>query len=142
MTFFTPKEFNDKYGVEIPEERLWLIEAASEMIYSQIGLRYRGDWYAYEEEVTNDGGLRNSTTEIIVHTNVPLAIRDASMEQCRFLLEYDIPFLDNRGEIKAGNMISDLKTDYSTLALRILANAGYQYRGNPINQNMGMDLPF
>lgn len=122
MTFFTKEEYNTKYGNGIlTNDNQWLIEVASEMIYSQIGLRYRGTW--------DD-------------TNVPLAIKNASMEQCRFLLEYDIPLLDNRGEIKAGNMISDLKTDYSTLALRILANHGYLYRGNPINQNMGMEFPF
>ena len=122
MTFFTKEEYNTKYGQGIlTNDNQWLIEVASEMIYSQIGLRYRGVW--------DD-------------TNVPLAIKNASMEQCRFLLEYDIPLLDNRGEIKAGAMISDLKTDYSTLALRILANAGYQYRGNPINQNMSMEIPF
>lgn len=122
MTFFTKEEYNTKYGNGIlTNDNKWLIEVASEMIYSQVGLRYRGDWD---------------------NTNVPLAIKNASMEQCRFLLEYDIPFLDNRGEIKAGNMISDLKTDYSTLALRILSNAGYMYRGNPINQNMGMEFPF
>ena len=122
MTFFTKEEYNTKYGQGIlTNDNQWLIEVASEMIYSQIGLRYRGTWD---------------------NTNVPLAIKNASMEQCRFLLEYDIPLLDNRGEIKAGNMISDLKTDYSTLALRILANHGYLYRGNPINQNMGMEFPF
>lgn len=122
MTFFTKEEYNTKYGDGIlTNDNQWLIEVASEMIFSQIGLRYRGTWK---------------------DTNVPLAIKNASMEQCRFLLEYDIPLLDNRGEIKAGNMISDLKTDYSTLALRILANHGYLYRGNPINQNMGMEFPF
>ena len=122
MTFFTKEEYNTKYGNGIlTNDNQWLIEVASEMIYSQVGLRYRGTWD---------------------NTNVPLAIKNASMEQCRFLLEYDIPLLDNRGEIKAGNMISDLKTDYSTLALRILANHGYLYRGNPINQNMGMEFPF
>lgn len=122
MTFFTQAEFNTKYGANsLPNDKTWLIEVASEMIYSQVGTRYRGVWDS---------------------TNVPLAIKNASMEQCRFLLEYDIPFLDNRGEIKAGSMTSDLKTDYSTLALRILANAGYLYRGNPINYNMGMEIPF
>lgn len=122
MTFFTKEEYNAKYGSGIiTTANQWYIEVASEMIYSQVGLRYRGIWDS---------------------TNVPLAIKNASMEQCRFLLEYDIPLLDNRGEIKAGNMVSDLKTDYSTLALRILANAGYLYRGNPINQNMGMEIPF
>ena len=122
MTFFTKEEYNAKYGSGIiTTANQWYIEVASEMIYSQVGLRYRGNWDS---------------------TSVPTAIKNASMEQCRFLLEYDIPLLDNRGEIKAGNMVSDLKTDYSTLALRILANAGYLYRGNPINQNMGMEIPF
>lgn len=121
MTFFTQSEFETKYGVELLDNQLWYIEVASEMIYSQVGTRYRADW--------DD-------------TNVPLAIKNASMEQMRFLLEYDMPFLDNRGEIKAGDMTSNLKTDYSTLALRILANNGYMYRGNPVNYNMGIDLPF
>ena len=122
MTFFTKEEYNAKYGSGIiTTANQWYIEVASEMIYSQVGLRYRGNWDS---------------------TSVPTAIKNASMEQCRFLLEYDIPLLDNRGEIVAGNMVSNLKTDYSTLALRMLANAGYLYRGNPINQNMGMDIPF
>lgn len=122
MTFFTKEEYNTKYGSGIiTTTNQWLIEVASEMIFSQVGLRFRAEWDS---------------------TSVPLAIKNASMEQCRFLLEYDIPLLDNRGEIKAGNMVSDLKTDYSTLALRILSNAGYLYRGVPINYNMGMELPF
>ena len=122
MTFFTKDEYNTKYGSgTITTENEYLIEVASEMIYSQVGLRYRANWD---------------------NTSAPTPIKNASMEQLRFLLEYDIPFLDNRGEIKAGNMTSDLKTDYSTLALRILANAGYLYRGNPLNQNMGMEFPF
>ena len=48
--------------------------------------------------------------------------------------------VDYKGKVEAGAMKSELKTDYSTLALRMLANAGYLYRGNPINQNMGMTL--
>ncbi len=122
MTFFTKEEYNTKYGSGIiTTTNQWLIEVASEMIFSQVGLRYRAEWDS---------------------TSVPQAIKDASMEQCRFLIEYNMPFLDNRGTIKAGAMESDLKTDYSTLALRILANHGYMYRGNPINVNMGMEIPF
>lgn len=122
MTFFTQSEFNTKYGTgTLPDNKTWLIEVASEMIYNQVGLRYRGTWD---------------------NTNAPLAIKNAAMEQCRFLLEYEIPLFDNRGEIKAGNMVSDLKTHYSELALMILANNGYQFRGNPISNNMGMELPF
>ncbi len=122
MTFFTKSDLEQKYPyLKLEDKDMWLIEVASEMIYSQIGLRYRANWD---------------------HTSAPTPIKNASMEQLRFLLEYEMPFLDNRGEIKAGNMTSDLKTDYSTLALRILANAGYLYRGNPLNVNMGMELPF
>ena len=120
MEFFTKDEFLEKYNITIDNE--WLIGAASEMIYSQVGLRYRNpEW--------DD-------------TSVPTSIKNASMEQLRFMLEYQIPTLDFNGEIQAGNMKSKLSTDYSTLALRMLANDGYLYRGNPINHNMGMDLPF
>ena len=123
MTFFSKEEYNTKYGEGIlTSSNEWYIEVASEMIFSQVGIRYRDDTWD--------------------STSVPQAIKNASMEQCRFLLEYDMPFLDNRGEIKAGNMSSDLKTDYSTLALRILSNAGYLYRGVPINYNMKMEMPY
>ena len=118
MTYFTKTEFEDKYNLEVQE---YQIENACEMIYSQIGLNYR--------EVWND-------------KNVPEAIKKASMEQLRFMLEYEIPEIDFKGKLEAGAMKSELKTDYSTLALRILANNGYLYRGNPINYNMGMNLPF
>ena len=118
MTYFTKEEFKSKYNLDVQE---WQIENACEMIYSQIGLRFREQWD---------------------NTNVPTPIKNASMEQLRFILEYDIPLIDNRGVIKAGQMESDLKTDYSTLALRILANNGYLYRGNPINSGLSMNIPF
>ena len=128
MTFFTKQEYETKYGVELATTDLYKISRASEMIYSQVGLRYRNpDW-------TSD--------------TVPAAIKNASMEQLRFILEYDIPDLDNRGSIEAGAMKSDLISDISKDALRILGNGdkynpyGYLYRGNPINCNMGMNLPF
>lgn len=121
MEFFTIEEFKNKYNIQLDDKNKWIIGAASEMIYSQVGLRYRNIW----------------TTE-----TAPSPIKNASMEQARFIYEYQIPFLDNRGSIEAGNMKSDLKTDYSTLALRILTNGGYLYRGNMINQNMGMEIPF
>ena len=122
MTFFTIEEFSSKYNITMPENDLWKIEAVCEMIYSQIGLRYRNpNW--------------NSET-------VPTPIKNASMEQLRFMYEYDIPLIDYKGRVEAGEMKSEFKTDYSTLALRILANAGLLYRGNPINQNMGLNLPF
>lgn len=122
MTFFTSDEFLEKYTEYTDEDfELWMIEAVSEMIFSQIGLAFRdSNWN---------------------ENNVPLAIKKASMEQLRFMIEHDIPFVDSQ-DIKAGTMESHLKSDYSTLALRILANNGYLYRGNPINQNMGLELPF
>lgn len=122
MTFFTAEEFEEKYNKNMPESDYWKIEVACEMIYSQVGLRYRNpNW----DEIT-----------------VPKAIKNASMEQLRFMYEYDIPLIDYKGRVEAGDMKSEFYTDYSTLALRILANAGYMYRGNPINQNMGINLPF
>ena len=122
MTFFTRAEFTSKYQIEINQSDLWKIEAVSEMIYNQVGLRYRNpNW-------TSD--------------TVPTAIKNASMEQLRFMYEYDIPLIDYKGRVEAGDMKNELSSDYSTLALRILANAGYQYRGNPINQNLGISLTF
>jgi hypothetical protein len=122
MTFFKRSEFTSKYEIEITQKDLWKIDAVSEMIYSQVGLRYRNpNW-------TSD--------------TVPTAIKNASMEQLRFAYEYDIPLIDYKGKVKAGDMENELSSDYSTLALRMLANAGYMFRGNPINQNMGLNLPF
>jgi len=123
MQFFTKEEFLAKYteysSADVPN---WYIEASSEMIFSQIGLIYR------------DAKFDSNS--------VPLPIKNASMEQMRFMLEHDIPMVDVDKRIKAGSMEADLKSDYSTLALRILANNGYLYRGNPVNSNMGLNLPF
>ena len=95
MTFFTIEEYYNKFAQEVEE---YQIETACDMVYSQIGIKYRQEW--------------NSDT-------VPMAIKRASMEQLRFMLEYDIPCLDNRGEIKAGAMSSDLISDISKNTLRI-----------------------
>ena len=122
MTFFTQEEFTSKYNINVPTTDTWKIEAVCEMIYSQVGLMYRDPSW-------------NTDT-------VPTAVKNASMEQLRFMYEYDIPLIDYKGRVDAGDMKSEFYTDYSTLALRILANAGYMYRGNPINQNMGLNLPF
>lgn len=123
MKFFTLAEFQQKYS-EYAQDEIpgYKVEEASEMIFSQIGLRRRNDSWDY--------------------TNVPKPIKDASMEQLRFMLEHDIPFIDIHRNIKAGKMEADLKSDYSTLALRILANHNYLYRGSPIQYNMGLDIPF
>ena len=123
MRFFTIAEFLEKYpeyaNADIPT---WKIEAVSEMIFSQVGLRYR------------DTSWNN--------TSVPLPIKNASMEQMRFMIEHDIPFVDYDKSIRAGDMSADLKSDYSTLALRILGNNGYLYRGSRMSDNMGLTIPF
>lgn len=121
MTFFTLDEFTNKYSdyasLQIPT---YYIEASCEMIFSQIGTRFRdASWDS---------------------DSVPLPIKNASMEQLRFMYEYDIPFIDYKGKVEAGEMKSEFKTKYSTLALQMLANAGYLYRGVPLNQNMGINL--
>lgn len=123
MTFFNKNDFITKYPyLELLDEDLWKIEAVCEMIYAQVGTMYRNPHW---DEKT-----------------APTPIKNASMEQLRFLLEYDMPLIDNRGTIKAGDMTSDLRTKYSELALNILGNAGYLYRGNPLNYNMGLNIPF
>ena len=123
MQFFTIAEFLEKYPEYANADiSTWKIEAVSEMIFSQVGLRYR------------DTSWNN--------TSVPLPIKNASMEQMRFMIESDIPFVDYDKSIRAGNMSADLKSDYSTLALRILGNNGYLYRGSRMSDNMGLDIPF
>ena len=119
MTFFTIQEFKTKYDIDVVD---YQIEMACEMIYSQVGLRYRDPSW---------------TTD-----TCPTAIKNASMEQLRFMLEYDIPLIDYKDRVKAGDMESTLSSDYSTLSLRMLGNAGYLNRGTPLNYNMGMSIPF
>lgn len=119
MTFFTIQEFKTKYNLDV---ELWQIEMASEMIYSQVGLRYR-----------------NSSWD---SDTCPTAIKNASMEQLRFMLDYQIPLIDYKDRVKAGEMESTLSSDYSTLALRMLGNAGFLNRGVPINYNMNLEIPF
>ena len=123
MQFFTKEEFENKYTeYSNADISTWQIEAVSEMIFSQVGLIYR-----------------DASWDTI---SVPLPIKNASMEQMRFVLEHDIPFVDFDKDIKAGTMSSPLKTDYSTLALRILANNGYLFRGSRMSDNMALTIPF
>ena len=123
MTFFTSDEFLNKY-TELSDTDFeeWQIEAVCEMIFSQIGLMFRDS--SWNEN------------------NVPSAIKNASMEQLRFMIEHSIPFIDYNGKVEAGDMKADIHSDYSTLALRMLSNAGYMYRGNPVNANMLVQAPF
>lgn len=121
MTFFTINEFKSKYPEYTDFNEQWKVDASCEKIYEQIGLARRGIWDT---------------------TNVPQAVKDASMEQLRFMLEYDIPLIDYKGKVKAGEMESELKTDISTLSLTILGNNGYLYRGNPLTSNMNVGINF
>lgn len=123
MTFFTSDEFLEKYtDISISDFEEWQIEAVCEMIFSQIGLMFRDS--SWNED------------------NVPSAIKNASMEQLRFMIEHSIPFIDYNGKVEAGDMKADIHSDYSTLALRMLSNAGYMYRGNPVNANLLVQAPF
>ena len=122
MTFFSSDEFLGKY-TEYTESDFeeWQIEAVCEKIFSQIGLSFRQEW---DED------------------NVPTPVKNASMEQLRFMIEHNIPFIDYKGHVEAGDMKADINSDISTLALSMLSNAGYMYRGNPINSNILISAPF
>ena len=117
MQFFTSSEYAGKYheGIETVK-----IEEACEMIFAQVSQRFRGDW---------------------TPQTVPVAVKNASMEQARFLLEQDIPHVDSK-KLKAGHMEAELLSEYSTLALTMLSNAGLIYRGSPINYNMSLNIEF
>lgn len=125
MKYFTEEEFMDKYYDECGDYKITVsnIEDACLMIFSQIGLRYRN--YSWNENT------------------VPKAIKNASMEQLRFLLVHDIPFLDtNKFEIDG--MSAELDSTISKKALLFLSTAEVNYlsRVNTINQNMGINIPF
>ena len=117
MQFFTSTDYAKKYNEGIDQVK---IEEACEMIFAQVSQRFRTTW----------------TPE-----TVPLAVKNASMEQARFLIEQDIPHVDSK-KLKAGNMEAELRSEYSTLALTMLSNAGLIYRGSPINYNMSLDIEF
>ena len=116
MRFFTSSEFKERYP-EYDINDTKIIEA-SEMIFAQVSPSMRSEW----------------TSE-----NVPTGIKEASMEQARFLIEQDIPHVDTN-KLKAGEMSAEIKSEYSTLALTMLANRGFLYRGSPMNYNMGLNI--
>ena len=80
MEYFTSQEFNTRYPSLASTYENWQIEASCEMIYSQIGVRYRDNTW-------------NTDT-------VPDVIKKASMEQLRYMIEQDIPFVDYKGTLK------------------------------------------
>ena len=116
MELFTSSDYKELYGIDIDKKTI--IEA-SEMIFAQINPAMRSlDW----------------TPE-----TTPTRISQATMEQARFILEQDIPHVDTN-KLQAGEMKADIKSEYSTLALTMLANGGYLYRGSPLNYNMGLNI--
>lgn len=118
MELFSISEFVERYP-EYKDISIARIIEASEMIFAQISPTMR------DENWTSD--------------TAPTRIKQASMEQARFLIEQDIPHVDTN-KLKAGDMEADLKSEYSTLALTMLANGGYLYRGSPMNYNMGLNI--
>lgn len=125
MYFFTKSEFLMKYSDECSGYTINKsdIEAACLMIFSQIGLRYRD--YSWTEKT------------------VPRAIKNASMEQLRFLLVHDIPFLDTN-KFEVDGMKAELDSTISKKAYFYLSTAEVNYlgRGNTISQNMAINIPF
>ena len=124
MEFFTIQEFIEKYpgfGCEDQNKLSTTIMEASEMIFAQVSPAFRDNTW-------ND-------------KTIPKIIKNAAMEQARFLLIHEVPHLDTH-KLKAGAMEGELITEYSTLALTILSNGGYMYRGNPINHNMSLGIEF
>ena len=116
MELFTSSEYKEFYGADI--DKIKIVEA-SEMIFAQISITRRDE---------------NWTPE-----TTPTRIKQACMEQARFLIEQDIPHVDTN-KLKAGEMSADIKSEYSTLALTMLSNGGYLYRGSPLNFNMGLNI--
>lgn len=115
MELFTSSEYKEFYGTDIDKNK---IVEASEMIYAQISPSMRSEW----------------TPE-----TTPTRIKQACMEQARFLIEQDIPHVDTN-KLKAGEMEAELKSEYSTLALTMLSNGGYLYRGSSMEYNRGLNI--
>jgi hypothetical protein len=116
MQLFTESEYQERYNDSIS---LDLIEEASDMIFAQCSPMYRTEW-------TSD--------------DVPTEIKRACLVQAKFLKDYEIPDIDYKSKVKAGEMETELSSHYSTYALTILANAGYMYRGSLPNFFIDINL--
>lgn len=117
MTLFTSEDYLARYTeeTEISQDK---IEEASDMIFAQISPSIRNkEWNA---------------------DTVPLEIKRACLIQAKFLKDYEIPDIDYKSEVNVGEMSADLSSKYSTRALTILANAGYEFRGS--QPNFGLNL--
>ena len=119
MQFFTEAEYKQRYG-ENETIDTEIIEMASDMIFAQCSPTLRVDTWN--------------------NTNVPSEVKRASLVQAKFLKDYEIPFIDYKGNVKVGEMNAELSSKYSTYALTILANNGYQYRGSLPNFSIDINL--
>ena len=118
MQLFTLAEYKAKYNNEEIDTNT--IEEASDMIFAQCSPTLRlNSW--------ND-------------TNVPNEVKRACLVQAKFLKDYEIPSIDYKSKVKVGEMETELSSHYSTYALTILANAGYQYRGSQPNYGINLSL--
>lgn len=116
MQLFTQSEYQQKYSETIDTNT---IEEASDMIFAQCSPMYRRKWTS---------------------TDVPEEIKRACLVQAKFLKDYEIPDIDYKSKVKAGEMETELSSHYSTYALTILANAGYMYRGSLPNFFIDINL--
>lgn len=117
MQLFTESEYKARYDNE--EIDTTTIEEASDMIFAQCSPMYRRKWTS---------------------TDVPEEIKRACLVQAKFLKDYEIPDIDYKSRVKAGEMETELSSHYSTYALTILANAGYMYRGSLPNFFIDINL--
>ena len=117
MQLFTESEYKARYDNE--EIDTTTIEEASDMIFAQCSPMYRRKWTS---------------------TDVPEEIKRACLVQAKFLKDYEIPDIDYKSKVKAGEMEAELSSHYSTYALTILANAGYMYRGSLPNFFIDINL--
>lgn len=119
MQLFTLNEYKARYGQSetIDTET---IEMASDMIFAQCSPLMRVDtWDA---------------------TSVPSEVKRACLVQAKFLKDFEIPSIDYKSKVEVGEMKTELSSHYSTFALTILANNGYQYRGSLPNFALNIGL--
>ena len=117
MQLFTESEYKARYNNEAIDTTT--IEEASDMIFAQCSPMYRRKWTS---------------------TDVPEEIKRACLVLAKFLKDYEIPDIDYKSKVKAGEMETELSSHYSTYALTILANAGYMYRGSLPNFFIDINL--
>lgn len=119
MQFFTEAEYKARYGNSESID-LDTIEMSSDMIFNQCAPMFRSNTWDKD--------------------SVPSDVKRASIVQAKFLKDYEIPDIDYKSKVEVGEMKTELASHYSTYALTILANGGYQYRGSLPNFSINIDL--